>query len=64
MAKRARSEESGEDRLIARYFRPIARHPGAFDLIDDAATLAPPPGHELVLKVDRSEEPRLNSSHT
>ena len=52
MAKRARSEESGEDRLIARYFRPIARHPGAFDLIDDAATLAPPPGHELVLKVD------------
>jgi thiamine-monophosphate kinase len=52
MAKRARSGESGEDRLIARYFRPIARHPGAFDLIDDAAALAPAPGHELVLKVD------------
>ena len=52
MSKRARSGESGEDRLIARHFRPIARHPGAFDLIDDAAALAPPPGHELVLTVD------------
>jgi thiamine-monophosphate kinase len=52
MGKRARSGESGEDRLIARHFRPIARHPGAFDLIDDAAALAPPVGHELVLTVD------------
>jgi len=52
MGKRARFQESGEDRLIARHFRPIARHPGAFDLIDDAAALAPPPGHELVLTVD------------
>ena len=52
MGKRARSGESGEDRLIARHFRPIARHPGAFDLMDDAAALAPPPGHELVLTVD------------
>ena len=30
-------EESGEDRLIATYFRPIATHPGAFGLTDDAA---------------------------
>jgi thiamine-monophosphate kinase len=52
MGKRVRSRESGEDRLIARHFRPIARHPGAFDLMDDAAALAPPPGHELVLTVD------------
>lgn len=52
MGKRAHSQESGEDRLIARYFKPLARHPGAFDLIDDAAALAPPPGHELVLTVD------------
>ena len=44
--------ESGEDRLIARFFRPLARDPGAFDLIDDAAILAPPPGHDVVLKTD------------
>jgi len=50
--KREKTTESGEDRLIARYFKPLARHPGAFGLIDDAAVLAPPPGHELVLKTD------------
>ena len=37
--------------LIARHFRPLAG-PGAFDLRDDAAVLAPPPGRELVLTVD------------
>jgi thiamine-monophosphate kinase len=52
MAKRASTRESGEDRLISRYFKPLARHPGALGLIDDAAVLAPPPGHELVLKTD------------
>lgn len=30
---------SGEDDLIARYFRPLATAPGAFGLIDDAALL-------------------------
>lgn len=30
---------SGEDDLIARYFRPLATDPGAFGLIDDAALL-------------------------
>jgi thiamine-monophosphate kinase len=30
---------SGEDSLVARYFRPLATDPGAFDLTDDAATL-------------------------
>lgn len=30
---------SGEDSLIARYFRPLATDPGAFGLIDDAALL-------------------------
>src|SRR6476646_5926284 len=30
---------SGEDSLIARYFRPLATDPGAFDLNDDAAIL-------------------------
>ena len=43
---------SGEERLIARYFRPLAKHPGAFGLVDDAAVLAPPAGCDLVLKTD------------
>src|SRR6516162_7971604 len=45
-------ETSAEDRLIATYFRPLATHPGAFDLTDDAAAIAPPPGCDLVLKTD------------
>lgn len=44
--------QSGEDRLIARYFRPLATHPGAFGLNDDAATLTPPPGCDIVLTTD------------
>src|SRR5712691_6181825 len=36
------AEASAEDRLIATYFRPIATHPGAFDLTDDAAAISPP----------------------
>jgi len=43
---------SAEDRLIATYFQPIATHPGAFGLADDAAAIAPPPGCDLVLKID------------
>jgi thiamine-monophosphate kinase len=43
---------SEEDRLIARYFRPLATHPGAFGLLDDAATLTPPAGCDIVLKTD------------
>src|ERR1700761_5431267 len=45
-------EPSAEDRLIARYFAPLATHPGAFGLVDDAAAIAPPPGCDLVLKTD------------
>ena len=52
MSKRPASPESGEDHLIARYFRPLARHPGAFGLHDDAAALTPPPGCDLVLTTD------------
>lgn len=52
MAKRSSARQSGEDRLIARHFRPLARHPGAFGLADDAAILSPPPGHDVVLKTD------------
>jgi thiamine-monophosphate kinase len=33
------TDASGEDSLIARYFRPIATDPGAFRLNDDAAVL-------------------------
>lgn len=44
--------KSAEDRLIATYFRPYATHPGALRLTDDAAVIAPPPGHDLVLTVD------------
>ncbi len=44
--------DSAEDRLIARYFRPLATAPGAFALVDDAAVVTPPPGCDLVLKTD------------
>lgn len=43
---------SGEDEIIARYFRPLARHPAAFGLIDDCAALPVPAGSDLVLKTD------------
>jgi thiamine-monophosphate kinase len=46
------STESAEERLIARYLRPLATHPGALGLVDDAAVLTPPPGCDLVLKTD------------
>ena len=43
---------SPEDRLIAHYFKPLAKHPGAFGFTDDAAAITPPAGHDLVLKTD------------
>src|ERR1044072_3990536 len=52
MAKRRTKTESGEDLRIGRYFKPIAHHPGALGLRDDAALLKPPAGHELVLTAD------------
>lgn len=42
---------SGEDSLIARYFRPLATDPGAFDLVDDAAILVSS-GDDLVVTTD------------
>src|SRR5262249_60900214 len=39
--------ESAEQELIARYFKPLATHPGAFGLVDDAAAIAPPAGLRL-----------------
>jgi thiamine-monophosphate kinase len=48
----AGEDTSAEERLIARYFRPLATHPGALGLADDAAVLTPPPGCDLVLTTD------------
>ena len=42
---------AGEDSLIARYFRPIATNPGAFNLDDDAAALKPS-GDDIVVTTD------------
>ena len=42
---------SGEDSLIARYFRPLATDPGAFGLIDDAAILKAS-GDDIVVTTD------------
>lgn len=42
---------SGEDDLIARYFRPLATDPGAFGLVDDAALLNQS-GDDLVVTTD------------
>jgi thiamine-monophosphate kinase len=49
----------GEFDLIHRYFAPLAAgFPGALGLEDDAATYAPPVGHELVLTADALVEGR------
>jgi thiamine-monophosphate kinase len=50
--RRKPTQGSAEDRLIAKYFRPLATHPGARGLIDDAAVVGVPAGHELVLTAD------------
>src|ERR1700753_2654213 len=42
---------SGEDSLIARYFRPLATDPGAFNLDDDAAALRST-GEDIVVTTD------------
>jgi thiamine-monophosphate kinase len=48
----AATGESAEDQLITRHFKPLATEPGAFGLVDDAAVIMPPLGHDLVLKAD------------
>jgi thiamine-monophosphate kinase len=42
---------SGEDSLIARYFKPLATDPGAFGLLDDAAVLKAL-GDDIVVTTD------------
>src|SRR6516225_11460523 len=46
-----RSDPSGEDSLIARYFKPLATDPGAFGLVDDAAILKAL-GEDIVVTTD------------
>jgi thiamine-monophosphate kinase len=46
-----REKGSGEDSLIARYFKPIATDPGAFGLQDDAAILRAD-GDDVVVTTD------------
>src|SRR6202007_2154673 len=45
-------DTSAEERLIARYFCPLATAPSAFGLRDDAACITPPPGCDLVVTTD------------
>ncbi|MBR1173241.1 thiamine-phosphate kinase [Bradyrhizobium sp. KB893862 SZCCT0404] len=44
-------DHSGEDSLIARYFKPLATDPGALGLVDDAAVLASS-GEDIVVTTD------------
>jgi len=48
----AKDTRSAEDRMIARFFAPLATHPGALGLTDDCAVVAPPDGCDLVLTTD------------
>src|SRR5262245_15109006 len=50
--RRSEPMESAEDKLIARFFKPLATHAGALGLTDDAAYFSPPEGHEIVLTTD------------
>ncbi|MCB1511796.1 MAG: thiamine-phosphate kinase [Hyphomicrobiaceae bacterium] len=44
---------AGEEQIIAATFAPLAADwPGAFGLQDDCASIAPAPGHELIVKTD------------
>jgi thiamine-monophosphate kinase len=52
VSTRPPSRPSAEDELITRYFAPLARHPGALGLRDDAAVFKPPTGYELVITAD------------
>jgi len=47
----ASARPSGEDTLIARYFKPLASDAGAFGLVDDAAILKAP-GEDVVVTTD------------
>jgi thiamine-monophosphate kinase len=44
--------QSAEDKLIAKFFKPLATHAGALGLTDDAAFITPRGNHELVVTAD------------
>lgn len=52
MDGRKRGHLPGEFAAIARYFAPLATHPGSFGLKDDLAWLTVRPGRRLVVKTD------------
>ena len=52
VGRRGATRGSAEDRLIAHYFKPLAKHPGAFGLPTMPPRSRRPPGHDLVLKTD------------
>ena len=52
MSRPPKPATSGEFALIAKYFAPLAKAPGALGLADDAALIAVPAGQELVVSSD------------
>ena len=50
-----------EFEIIAEFFAPLAKAPGAFGLKDDAAAIRPRPGFDLVVTTDRSPKARISS---
>ncbi|MGL4975450.1 MAG: hypothetical protein ACRC56_09150, partial [Bosea sp. (in: a-proteobacteria)] len=50
-ARLPNQERPGEFALIARYFAPMAGA-GGLGLLDDAACITPPQGHDLVITAD------------
>ena len=53
MTNSSSEQRPGEFELIAKLFAPLSRKaPGAYGLTDDAATIAPPLGEELVVTAD------------
>jgi thiamine-monophosphate kinase len=52
LVEAAVTSRPGEFELIAELFAPLAKAPGAFGLLDDAALLGPREGQELVVTVD------------
>ncbi|MEP5780173.1 MAG: thiamine-phosphate kinase [Hyphomicrobiales bacterium] len=45
-------QDIGEFDLIARYLKPLATNPGAFNLLDDSAVLSVPDGATLIMSKD------------
>ena len=63
VVRKKTSRGSAEDRLIARHFRPLATHPGALGLADDAAVVKVPPGRDHTLLWEVAHAERLQIRH-